>query len=63
MKPRDVERLPISAGWMRMTHAGKGSHRVYRHPTRTGIIVLPWHQSRELAPGTLHNVLKTAGLK
>jgi len=62
MKPREIERLIKSHGWYEVTELGKGSHRVYRHPTQDGIITIPWH-SREIPRGTAHNILKQAGLK
>jgi len=40
-----------------------GSHRIYRHPTKAGQLVVPVHGSKELATGTLNSILKKAGLK
>ncbi|MCH8844631.1 MAG: type II toxin-antitoxin system HicA family toxin [SAR324 cluster bacterium] len=41
MKPREIEKLLHQAGWIVMKDRGKGSHRVYRHPDKSGILVLP----------------------
>ncbi|MBI3992825.1 MAG: type II toxin-antitoxin system HicA family toxin [Candidatus Lambdaproteobacteria bacterium] len=62
MKPRELERLIKAEGWIEAPDLGKGSHRVYRHPARPGIITIPWH-ARDIPRGTTHNILKQAGLK
>lgn len=63
MTPRRLERLLLDAGWRRMGERGRGSHRLYSHLDRPGIVVLPWHQNRDLPQGTLNSILKMAGLK
>ena len=63
MKPREVERLVLQAGWLEIENLGRGSHRVYRHPTQAGIIVIPWHSGRDIPRGTLNQILKAAGIK
>jgi predicted RNA binding protein YcfA (HicA-like mRNA interferase family) len=63
MKPRELERMLLREGWAQMTHLGKGSHRVYRHPTITGIITIAWHPSEDIPTGTLRGILKKARLK
>jgi len=45
-----------------MPEQGKGSHRVYRHPSKKGIVTIPWH-SRDIPRGTAHNILKQAGIR
>ena len=62
MKPRELERLLLEAGWERIPGRGRGSHRLYRHARRDEIVTLPWH-NRDLPPGTLHAVMKAAGLR
>jgi predicted RNA binding protein YcfA (HicA-like mRNA interferase family) len=47
-------------GWVVVRQ--RGSHRVYRHPTKRGQLVVPVHAGKELATGTLHSLLKRAGL-
>jgi predicted RNA binding protein YcfA (HicA-like mRNA interferase family) len=61
MKVRDIIRLLEQDGWY--LKATKGSHRQYKHPTKTGRVTLPGHPGDDLAPGTLNSVLKQAGLK
>ncbi len=36
-----------------------GSHDVFKHPTRTGIITLPRHAT--LSPGVARTIARTAG--
>ncbi len=61
MKVRDAIRLIDQDGW-RLVRT-RGSHRQYKHPTKTGLVTVPGKFSDELAPGTLASVLKQAGLK
>jgi predicted RNA binding protein YcfA (HicA-like mRNA interferase family) len=61
MKIRDIIRLLEQDGWY--LKATKGSHRQYKHPTKSGRVTLPGHPGDDLAPGTLNSVLKQAGLK
>lgn len=41
----------------------KGSHRHFKHPERPSVITVPGNEGKELAPGTLNDILKKAGLK
>ena len=61
MKVRDIIKLLEQDGWY--LKATKGSHRQYKHPTKSGRVTLPGHPGDDLAPGTLNSVLKQAGLK
>jgi predicted RNA binding protein YcfA (HicA-like mRNA interferase family) len=61
MKVRDIIRLLEEDGWY--LKATKGSHRQYKHPTKSGRVTLPGHPGDDLAAGTLNSVLKQAGLK
>ncbi len=50
-------------GWY-LKRRGKGSHVVYRHRVKPGIIILAAHLPGQDVPvGTLHEILKQAGLK
>ena len=40
----------------------RGSHRIYRHPESQRRVVVPYHGSRVVPPGTLANVLRQANL-
>ena len=60
MKIRDVIRLIEKDGWYLV--ATKGSHRQFKHVTKSGRVTIAGHPSDELAPGTLNSVLKQAQL-
>lgn len=40
----------------------RGSHHIYTRPDRTETISVPVHGNRSLKKGTLHGILKRAGL-
>ena len=46
------------SGWA--PRKGKGSHRVFTHPTKPGIVVVP-HPRKDLMVGTLRNIYRQAG--
>jgi predicted RNA binding protein YcfA (HicA-like mRNA interferase family) len=60
-KVRDAVRLLEDDGWelVRM----RGSHRQYRHPTKSGTVTVAAHESRDLAAGTWDSILRQAGLR
>ena len=39
-----------------------GSHRVYTHEKKTGLVVVPMHAGEDLPPGLIARILKDAGL-
>jgi predicted RNA binding protein YcfA (HicA-like mRNA interferase family) len=41
----------------------RGSHRQYKHPSKSGLITIAGKPSDDLAPGTLNSIFKQAGLK
>lgn len=59
MTVREVLRLLERDGWFEVRQAG--SHRIFRHPTKPGILVVPVHPGRDLATGTLASILKKGG--
>lgn len=61
MKIRDILRLLEQGGWYII--AMEGSHRQFKHPDKKGRVTVAGHPGDELAPGTLHSILKQAGLK
>ncbi len=61
MKVRELIKLIEKAGWV-FARPGKGSHRIYQHPTKTGTISVPEHGG-DIPTGTLKSILKQAGLK
>ena len=61
MTVREVLRIIEDDGWIMV--AQKGSHRQYKHPTKTGRVTVAGHPKDDLAPGTLNSILRQAGLK
>lgn len=62
MKVREVIALVEADGWYQVS--SKGSHRQYKHPTKSGRVTIPVHSlGKEMPPGTLNSILKQAGLK
>ncbi|MFH0816831.1 MAG: type II toxin-antitoxin system HicA family toxin [Methanobacteriota archaeon] len=61
MRVRDVIKLIKADGWRLV--ATKGSHRQFKHPTKSGRVTIAGNPSDDLAPGTLGSVLKQAQLK
>ena len=61
MKVREVNRLIEDDGWKHVRT--RGSHRQFNHPVKRGVVTLPGKPNDDLAPGTLNNILKQAGLK
>ena len=60
MKVRDVIKLIEEDGWSLVTI--KGSHRQYKHTTKTGRVTIAGHISKEAPPGTLSSIFKQAQL-
>ena len=60
MKVRELIALVENHGWRQA--ATKGSHRQYKHPTKTGRVTIPGHFADEVSPPTLNSVLKQAGI-
>ncbi|MCF7962788.1 MAG: type II toxin-antitoxin system HicA family toxin [Pirellula sp.] len=61
MTVREVLRIIEDNGWIMV--AQKGSHRQYKHPTKTGRVTVAGHPKDDLAPGTMNSILRQAGLK
>jgi len=57
--PTEVERALLRAGFV--LHHTRGSHRYYRHPANGTITTVAFH-ARDIKRGTLHGILKQAGL-
>jgi len=61
MKVREIIRQIEADGWYLV--ASRGSHRQYKHPSKSGRVTIAGKRSDDLAPGTLNSILKQAGLK
>ena len=61
MKVKDIIKLLDEDGWY--LARTKGSHRQFKHPTKSGTVTVAGKLSVEVPPGTLNSILKQAGLK
>jgi predicted RNA binding protein YcfA (HicA-like mRNA interferase family) len=61
VKVRDLVKLLARDGWYWVRT--KGSHHQYKHPTKPGVVTVPGTPAKDMAVGTLNNILKQAGLK
>ena len=59
LKPHEVEGVLIRDGWHVVRQ--KGSHRQYKHPTKRGIVTVPFTK-KEVYPELLHVIIKQASL-
>jgi len=48
-------------GWFLVST--KGSHRQFKHSSKTGRVTVAGKPGHDLAPGTLNSILKQAGLR
>ncbi|MAF37141.1 addiction module toxin, HicA family [archaeon] len=60
MKSSFLIKMIEKDGWV--LNRTKGSHHVFRHPNKTGIVVIP-HPKKDIPKGTYNAILKQAGLK
>lgn len=61
MKVRDIIKVIEADGWYLVVT--KGSHRQYKHPSKPGRVTIAGHPSHDLAPGTLHSIIKQARIE
>ncbi len=59
MKSADLIRELVKAGWI--LDRVRGSHHVFRHPSRPGIVVVP-HPKKDLGKGLVAKIRKQAGV-
>jgi predicted RNA binding protein YcfA (HicA-like mRNA interferase family) len=59
MKSKEVIKLLMNDGWN--IDRQRGSHKVFKHPNKRGIVVVPEHKG-DIPIGTLKSILKQAGL-
>ena len=60
MKPKELIKRLEQEGWQVVRT--EGSHHMMKHPERTDLIVVPFHNT-DLKTGILNKILKQAGLK
>ena len=61
MKVSEILRLLHEDGWYLVTI--RGSHRQFKHASKSGRVTVAGKPSDDLAPGTLNSILKRSGLK
>lgn len=59
MTVREVESKLFSDGWYMSKQIG--SHRQYKHPTKSGKVTVPFHRG-DLDKGTVKSIFKQAGI-
>jgi predicted RNA binding protein YcfA (HicA-like mRNA interferase family) len=57
----DLIRMLEKDGWLRARM--RGSHRLYTHPCKAGVVTLRRHLTDQVAATALYGVLRQAGLK
>lgn len=61
MKVKDAIAMLEQDGWFLV--ATRGSHRQFKHATKTGRVTVAGKPSDDLAPGTWNSILRQSGLK
>ena len=61
MKVREVIKLIEEDGWY--LARTRGSHRQFKHPTKSGLVTIAGKPSDDLPPGTLNSIMTQAQLK
>lgn len=61
MKVREILKILEQDGWYQARM--RGSHRVLKHHSKPGIVVVPGSLSDEVATGTLRSIWKQAQLE
>ena len=59
MRAREIEKILIKDGWYLVKQVG--SHRQYKHPTKSGKVTIPYHTG-DLDKRTAKSILTQAGL-
>lgn len=61
MKVREVLKLLHEDGWQEVRR--HGSHRILKHPTKAGMVILAGNLGGDVPKGLLRTILKQAGLE
>jgi predicted RNA binding protein YcfA (HicA-like mRNA interferase family) len=61
MKVAEVLRMLHEDGWFLVRT--RGSHRQFKHPSKSGRVTVPGKPSDDIAAGTLNSILKQAGIR
>jgi predicted RNA binding protein YcfA (HicA-like mRNA interferase family) len=57
---REIIKLIEADGWQLSRQ--RGSHRQFKHPTKSGLVTVAGHPPKVLAPKTVKSILRQAGL-
>jgi predicted RNA binding protein YcfA (HicA-like mRNA interferase family) len=60
VKVREIIKRIEADGWAQVRQ--RGSHRQFKHPTKSGTVTVPGKPSRDLPPGLEKSILQQAGL-
>lgn len=58
--PKEMEKIILDDGWIFQVQ--NGSHRQYKHPSKSGKVTIPFH-NKDLSKAVENSILKQAGLK
>ena len=61
MKVKELLKLLAEDGWS--LSRTKGSHRQYKHPSKSGTVTIAGKPSADVLKGTLNTILKQSGIK
>ncbi|MFR7984685.1 MAG: type II toxin-antitoxin system HicA family toxin [Clostridia bacterium] len=61
MDARELEKIIQADGWTAVKQSG--SHKHYKHPSKSGKVTIPFHGHKDLNIKTVNTILKQAGLK
>ncbi|MCY4043242.1 MAG: type II toxin-antitoxin system HicA family toxin [Candidatus Dadabacteria bacterium] len=61
MKVRELIKMIEEDGWFQVRV--RGSHRHYKHPTKSGAVTVSGKPGVDIPKGTLNSALRQAGLK
>ena len=60
-KVREAIQIVTRDGWYFVSQVG--SHRQYKHPTKSGRVTIPGKLSDDIRPKTFNTILSQAGLR
>ena len=59
MDARELEKIIQADGWTAVKQSG--SHKHYKHPSKSGKVTIPFHGHKDLNIKTVNTILKQAG--
>jgi len=58
---KKLEKLIKKEGWFFVRQ--NGSHKIYKHESIIGIVVIPFHGKKDIPVGTLKSIIKKAEIE